>query len=78
VADVLELLAAAVLVMGGAVVLAAIKHAVRSKVARLRREAPRQLRKTLLDTDAYIEQVNDVLSEDDLDSLEDNHRKREH
>jgi hypothetical protein len=78
VADVLALLAAAVLLMGGAGVVALTVRASRRRAAAMRREVSRRLRDGLRDTEKYIEQVGKALSEDDLDSLEDNHRKREH
>lgn len=74
-ADVLALLAVAVIVMGGGVALMAVTRTTRRRAAEARRDKPRRLSADLRDTDKYIDHVNNALSEDDLDSLE-NNRKR--
>ena len=68
-ADVLALLAAAVLVMAGGVAVALIARSGRRRNAQIRRDAPRRLREDLRQADDYIREINDALSEDDLDSL---------
>lgn len=72
-ADVLILLAAAVLIMGGGVATALIARNGRRRQAQIRRDAPRRLRQDIRATGDYIKQINDALSEEDLDSLD---RKR--
>ena len=68
--DVLLLFAAALIVIGGGGMVALTVRASRRKAAECRREAPRRLMNDLQETDDYIEQVGNALSEDDLDSLE--------
>jgi hypothetical protein len=70
VADVVLLFIAAVLVLGGAAVIAAIVRAGRRGQALRERDRPRRLRADLRATDEYISRINDALSDDDLDSLE--------
>ena len=69
-ADAVLLFVAAVLVMGTSLGLAVIIGHGRRERARLRRDAPRQLRADLKATDDYIGRINDALSEEDLDSLD--------
>jgi len=69
-ADVLALLAAAVLVMAGGVTVALIARSGRRRNAQIRRDAPRRLREDLRQADDYIREINDALSEGDLDGLE--------
>lgn len=75
-ADVLLLLVAAVIVIAGAGGLVLTVRASRRRAAQIRRDAPRRLMKDLRDTDGYIEQVGNALSQEDLDSLE-SKRKQE-
>lgn len=81
-ADVIILFAAALLVLGGiyacALILAAQRKA-RIKLARKARELRRRLRPEPDDTDDFIGQVNQALTEDQLDSLvrEREEKKRE-
>jgi hypothetical protein len=76
VADVLLLLAGAVIVMTGAGGLMLITRTARRRAALARRDAPGRLRQDLRDAGAWIEQIENALSEDDLDSIE-TKRKRE-
>ena len=68
--DVLLLFAAALLVLGGAVVTAIVVRAGWCGRALEERDRPRRLRADLRATDDYIGRVNEALSEDDLDSLD--------
>lgn len=69
-ADVVILFAAALMVLGGGIMVAVIVRAGQRRNAQIRRDAPRRLRADLRATDDYIARVNDVLDEDDLDSLD--------
>lgn len=69
-ADVIILFAAALMVLGGGIMVAVIVRAGQRRNAQIRRDAPRRLRADLRATDDYIARIKDVLSEDDLDSLD--------
>jgi K+/H+ antiporter YhaU regulatory subunit KhtT len=68
--DVLALLACAVLVMAGGVAVALIARSGRRGNAEVRRNAPRRLREQIRLADERIRQIDNALSEEDLDSLE--------
>lgn len=69
-ADVLLLLLAAVLVMGGGVAVALTVRSGSRRNAQIRGDAPRRLRQDLRATDNYINRINEALSEEDLDSID--------
>ena len=69
-ADVLALLLAAVLVMVGGVTAVLVARSGRRRNEQIRRDAPRRLRAELRQADDYLQKINDALSEDDLDGLE--------
>lgn len=77
-ADVIILFAAALMVLGGGIMVAVIVRAGRRRNAQIRRDAPHRLRADLRATDDYIARLKDTLDEDDLDSLNRRFRNGEH
>ncbi len=74
--DVLALLLVAFLTLAGLVALSLITRTTRRHAELFRRDTLRRLREDLRDTDEYIDKVRNALSQDDLDSIDDN-RKQE-
>jgi hypothetical protein len=76
-ADVIVLFAAALLVLGGAVVLARTVQRGRRKRVLERSGRPARLRRELNEIDTYIRELGQAASDDDVDRLEhDKEQKR--